>query len=93
MVRRGDALLIFRHGRASSGPSTPFLLMCSKDVDARHEAISQAAPDSQDELHCGAPPRPTAHIGCLFSGLVGERRLSFFSRSPDSTDFIARVLP
>jgi hypothetical protein len=42
---------------------------------------------------CGVPSRPIAHIGCLFSGLVGKDRLSFFSGSPDSTDFIARVLP
>jgi hypothetical protein len=34
-----------------------------------------------------------AHIGFLFSDLVRRRRLSFFSRSPDSTDFHARVLP
>src|ERR1700687_1485866 len=29
---------IFRHGRASSRPSTSFFLKCSKDVDARHKA-------------------------------------------------------
>jgi hypothetical protein len=27
---------------------------------------------------CGEPPRPIAHIGLLFSALVGVRRLSFF---------------
>jgi drug/metabolite transporter (DMT)-like permease len=29
-------------------------------------------------------PRAVEHIGCPFSGLVGIRQLSFFSRSPDS---------
>jgi len=42
---------------------------------------------------CGAPSRPIAHIGCLFSGLVCECRLSFFSGSPDSTDFFTQSLP
>jgi len=32
-------------------------------------------------------PRPIAHIGCLFSGLVLPRRLSFFGTSPDSKLF------
>jgi hypothetical protein len=29
-------------------------------------------------------PRAIAHIGFLFSDLVDDRQLSFFSRSPDS---------
>src|SRR5258708_19560412 len=29
---------LFPHGRASSRPSKVFLLMCSRDVDPRHEA-------------------------------------------------------
>jgi drug/metabolite transporter (DMT)-like permease len=32
----------------------------------------------------GGPPHAIAHIGCLFSGLVNERQLSFFGYSPDS---------
>jgi drug/metabolite transporter (DMT)-like permease len=33
---------------------------------------------------CGEPPRAIAHIGFLFSDLVGSGRLSFFNGSPDS---------
>jgi hypothetical protein len=47
---------------------------------------AQGRGSSQDEAVSSraGPPRAIAHIGCLFSDLVGPSRLSFFDASPDS---------